>query len=47
MTHKPSKLSRHKVDKQAAHQRKMARRKMYKNLTSDPRSGFKMAKGRR
>lgn len=43
-THKPSNLARHKVDKKAAHQRKMARRKMYKGLREDPRSGYKMAR---
>ena len=42
MTHKPAATARHRVDKAARNQRKRARHKMLKNLTSDPRSGFKM-----
>jgi len=42
MTHKPDKTKRNRPNKQKRQQRKMARRKMLKNLTKDPRSGYKV-----
>ena len=39
MKHKPDGNKRHKVNKQARYQRKLARRKMYEGLTKDPRTG--------
>jgi len=38
-THKPDQNKRHKANKQARYQRRVARRKMYKGLTA-PRGGF-------
>lgn len=45
MKHKPASASQHKVDKKARHARKMVRRKMYKGLKENTRSGYKF-KGR-
>ncbi|GAI21617.1 unnamed protein product [marine sediment metagenome] len=45
-THKPDKTKRHQVNKQKRQQRKMARRKLLRNLTKDPRSGYKIRKER-
>ena len=44
MTHKPDHTKRNRVNKQERHRRKVAKRKMQKGLTKDPRAGYKKAR---
>jgi len=37
--HSPDRAKRHKVDRQARHQRKLARGKLLKGLKTNPRTG--------